>query len=352
MKKSYMVAVGLVIVFTLWMLSGLLTQDTELNADSAKDDQAFSVEVKQLKAQSTPIYLVVQGQSVPNRTIDIRAQTEGVITQIDVIEGTLVEKGAQLLKLDLEDRQAQLEQAQSALSVSQKNLQRISKLATKQYQSDNELEQAKADVKTAEANIARIQLDIKHTTPELPITAFIERLHVEQGDFLRVGDSIASIIETDPLVIEAQVAQQQINHIELGTSAEVMLGTGNKTTAQVRFISPKANEESRTFLVELAVENPNHQLKSGTSARVKFLLRQQLAHYVSAALFSLSSEGEIGIKTVNAANQVVFNQVDIVQSDEKGSWVLGLPETARVIVTGQGFVQAGATVNVVETGDN
>jgi multidrug efflux system membrane fusion protein len=74
------------------------------------------------------------------------------------------------------------------------------------------------------------------------------------------------------------------------------------------------------------------------------------AQFVSPAIFSLDTEGRLGVKTVSAENMVVFHTVDTIQATTEGVWVAGLPETARVITVGQGFVQAGETVKPVAEG--
>ena len=59
---------------------------------------------------------------------------------------------------------------------------------------------------------------------------------------------------------------------------------------------------------------------------------------------SLSPEGRLGVKTVDDEDRVVFNAIEIVRAEIDGIWVTGLPETARIITVGQGFVNAGEIV--------
>ena len=72
------------------------------------------------------------------------------------------------------------------------------------------------------------------------------------------------------------------------------------------------------------------------------------AHYVSPATFTLDADGRIGVKSVGSDNKVEFHQVSLLQSDNEGAWVTGLPDTVRLITTGQGFVDAGNVVTPVE----
>ena len=62
---------------------------------------------------------------------------------------------------------------------------------------------------------------------------------------------------------------------------------------------------------------------------------------------TLDSEGELGIKTVDADGKVIFHRISIAQSGTNGVWITGLPDQANIIVVGQGYVSAGQSVKAV-----
>ena len=59
----------------------------------------------------------------------------------------------------------------------------------------------------------------------------------------------------------------------------------------------------------------------------------------------MGSDGVLGVKTLDGDDKVVLNAVEIIRAQTDGIWVSGLPETARIISIGQGFVSQGETVN-------
>jgi multidrug efflux system membrane fusion protein len=71
------------------------------------------------------------------------------------------------------------------------------------------------------------------------------------------------------------------------------------------------------------------------------------AHRVSPAILTLTDDGKIGVKTVNAENIVEFHAVQIVGDGPDGVWLVGLPERARFITVGQDFVVTGQKVEPV-----
>ena len=54
--------------------------------------------------------------------------------------------------------------------------------------------------------------------------------------------------------------------------------------------------------------------------------------------------GALGVKTVDADDVVRFHEIDVVRAQIEGIWVQGMPEEARIITIGQGFVGEGETV--------
>jgi multidrug efflux system membrane fusion protein len=126
----------------------------------------------------------------------------------------------------------------------------------------------------------------------------------------------------------------------------VTLSTGESVEGRLTYIAPRANEQTRTFDVEIEIDNSDASLRSGMSAKAKISTGEVDAHFLSPALFSLSSDGDVGVKVVDETDKVRFYPVTILQSNTQGAWVDGLPEQVRVITRGQGFVDEGNQVSV------
>lgn len=349
MNRSYTIAFAFIVILVIWMASGLIDSsqtDSAKNESQAKE-ALFSVKVENREAQLTPFYINVQGQSVANREIDLKAQIDGEVTKLLVEEGAFVKEQQLIAQLDLQDFQAQLEEQNALLAARQLEYERLKKLSRQQYQAQSALEQAFANVQASKAAIARIELAISHTQITAPFSGYLQAINVELGDFLKSGNTVASIIDTQILVVEAQVAQQQINKLTLGMTADIELASGDRAKGTVRYIAPQADKQTRTFRVEIAVNNNAQQLRAGVSATVKLLASKINTHYLTPALFVLGQNGEIGVRALSKDNTVEFYPVEILQSDSKGAHVTGLPDSIALIVSGQGFVKAGVKVNPV-----
>nr|WP_136250249.1 efflux RND transporter periplasmic adaptor subunit [Ningiella ruwaisensis] len=348
MRKSYLIAITIAVLFVLWMASGVLFSSDNTTGKSQNVAQAeealFKVAVQSMRAEPIDIFVSSNGQVEPNKVVEVRAQTQGQVMSTPAKEGEPVKEGELLVQLAMEDRQLQLDEQKALLESRSKTLERLARLAKQNYQSESELERARADVKAVEAAIARIELDIARTRITAPFSGILESRLVEAGDYVQTNKAIAILIEPTPLIVSVPVGQHHINRVALGSKVDVALSTGEQVSGTVRYISPRANSSTRTFEVEIEIDNSDSKLKSGMSAKAKIAIDTVDAHYISPALFSLSAEGEIGVKTVDDSDTVRFHEVNILQSDTGGAWVSGLPDTARVIVAGQGFVEDGMKV--------
>lgn len=125
--------------------------------------------------------------------------------------------------------------------------------------------------------------------------------------------------------------------------AEVTFITGETRQGEVTFVGTSASAETRTFLTEIEVANEDGAIPAGVSAEIVIPTGEAQAHFVSPSIVSLNEDGEIGVKTVEDGT-VRFYPIQIVKAELQGVWATGLPDTARIITIGQGFVQAGEEV--------
>ena len=130
-------------------------------------------------------------------------------------------------------------------------------------------------------------------------------------------------------------------------SSASQLATGETVKGRIRYVAPVADEATRTFAVELEVDNSDGALRVGGTAELHIPAEQLLAHRVSPSLLTLDDAGNVGVKIINDEGRVEFVAADIALSSGEGMWLAGLPETTTFITVGQGFVSDGALVNAI-----
>ena len=181
-----------------------------------------------------------------------------------------------------------------------------------------------------------------------PVAAILERRLVERGDFVKVGAAIATLIVNDPLLISGGVSENEIEKVRPGAKATATLNDGRVLDGVVRYVSARANEQTRTFTVEVEVRNPGAKIPAGLSAKVSIPVGSVMAHRLPSALLSLDDQGVLGVKSVNDEGRVVFHEARIERADGDAVWLSSLPDQLKIITRGQGFVQPGEQVRVAD----
>jgi multidrug efflux system membrane fusion protein len=144
--------------------------------------------------------------------------------------------------------------------------------------------------------------------------------------------------------IVAQVTERNVTRLQKGGAAFAVLPNGRTLAGDVRYISKVGRSETRTFRVEVWIDNADGTVLEGLTAELKIPTGSEPAHLVSPALLTLDDKGVMGIKAVSDAGRVVFHPVRILADTPEGIWLGGLPKKLNLITVGQEFVRAGQTV--------
>ena len=349
--KSWLVSAGIAIAISLWLFSGTLDEsDDTVTADSApaeQENRLTSVRVRSLVAEEVTRTVTVNGKTAPARVVELNAETDGRVIEIGTERGDRLDEGELIVRLDERDRSARLAQAVATVKQRELEFDAREELKNESYVSEAQLQEAAAQLEAAKAELSRAQLDIRNMTIRAPFDGALQDRHVEIGDFVKSGDPVATFVDERALIISANVSEFDAKNVHKGATARARLATGEDVEGVIRYVAPVADEATRTFTVELQIDNTAGEFRGGVTAELLIPAETIFAHKVSPALLTLDDEGNLGIKTVNDLGQVEFYQADIAMSSSEGVWIAGLPHTASIITVGQGFVNAGASVNSV-----
>lgn len=207
-----------------------------------------------------------------------------------------------------------------------------------------EIEAARAGVESARAAVASAEREIERLTIAAPFGGLLESDTAELGSLLQPGSLCATVIRLDPIVLVGFVAETEVSRVRLDAAASARLASGETVTGKVVFVSRAADPTTRTFRVEAEVANPDLTLRDGQTAEIEIAAAGTTAHLLPQSALTLSDEGTLGLRTVDAENRVRFVPVALLRDAPNGVWVTGLPDTADVIVIGQEYVTEGVQV--------
>lgn len=355
MKKSYVWAAALAVVVVGWIASGQLGE-TEATAPSTaqktaetkkKEVRLTAVRVKTLEASDQAQELVLLGVTEASRKVTLRAETKGRIVAVPVAEGKPAKRGTTVVRLAMDDRRERLAETKARLNQYRIEYTAAKELALRNFRSKVKLAESQAHLKGAEASLASMELDIRRTALRAPFDGILESRQVEVGDFVDIGDPLATFIDLTPILIVGEVTDRNIGKVKVGAVARARLVTGARVEGRITRVSSVASSSTRTFRVEITIDNPDGSLADGLTAEMRIPSNETRAHRVSSALLTLSDAGKVGIKAVDDKGVVLFYPVEIQSDTPEGVWISGLPERVQVITVGQEFVRPGQIVRMV-----
>lgn len=357
MKGSNLLALGVFAVVAVWMMTGevrsslSVTEESSSVTDSAEhlstlpgneaNDSHVPVQVETLIATEIDRRLVLQGQVLPYRTATLRAETSGRVIELPGRRGQRVSVEQLLLKLSPDDRTVRLLQAKAVLRQRKSELAANESLLAKGLKAKNHVIQSKAHLAVAETELEQVRIELNNTRILAPFAGILEQRKLEIGDFVDRADPIATIVDDSKVLLVAQVSQRNLGSLKLGQQVSAQLISGESLSGRLNYIATVADEETRSYRIEVEVPNPDGERWIGLSSSLEVPVEQLKAHLLSAALLNLNSDGGLTIKTLNTDLQVVAMPVTIIRTETEGVWVSGLPDKVRVITRGQGFYQSG-----------
>jgi len=349
--KSPLIIAGLITLAAVgWIASGQI--GGEAGASAVQKPPAgvpvagalTRVRVQELTAENHSTEIVLRGATEAFRAIDLKVETDGRIAEQLVPEGTEVVAGTPLLQLATDDRVARVKEAEALVAQRQIEQEAAAKLAKNGHRSAMDVAAAEAALQAAEAALEAARIELANTTLLAPFDGVVERHLAKAGAFASRGDPVVRLVELDPLVVVAYANEQEVLAIQPGGAASARLTDGRQLPGAIAYVARSGEPGTRSFRVELHLENGGGALPAGITADVLIAMPPTPAYKVSPAVLVLDEGGRLGVKAVDGADRVIFLPATIVDDEADGIWLGGLPPVLRLIVVGQEFVDVGDTV--------
>ncbi|PTU33068.1 efflux RND transporter periplasmic adaptor subunit [Stenotrophobium rhamnosiphilum] len=347
--RTWSIAAAIIGVLVIWMISGLIFGSSHKSEDQNKPVaekalKRFKVSVRSQNAETVQREVTLNGDTTPDQIVVIASQIEGQVTAIGARKGARVNQGALLARVDPRDSEQRKTRAVAIFKQRELEFEGARRLRETGYVTESEVASRQAALEVARTDIKEIDLHLKNLSILAPVSGVLEQQNIEVGSYVKIGEPVGKLIKIDPLIVSGGVGENDIRYIKVGDSAEAEI-LGRQLKGRVKFVSSLADDKTRTFTVDIAVDNPRGEIPAGLSARIRLSVQNIAAQKIPSSLLTLSDNGAIGVKHV-VDGKVVFTKADIVRSNGDAVWITGVPSTISLITRGQGFVAAGESVDV------
>lgn len=272
-------------------------------------------------------------------------------------EGIRIRAGSPLLYLNTDILRPEYRRADAAYRLALRELERVQSLQKSGAATATELDRAQTEMETAKAAMELARQRLRRAVIRAPIAGIVDRMHVEEGDYVSPGTPVADIVDLSIAKIVFDVPEKDIAYFraEAGKQVTIRLrDSGAAFDGTVTYIGARADRESLTTPMKVSVDNSAGRLHSGQILKAD-ILRRTVAGAIMVPLKSVIAYDEKG--RVRHAVYVVDNKkavrryVEIDLNLLRGEDVLvrdGLAEGELLIVDGQRQVGPGQAVEIVE----
>ncbi|WP_039017044.1 efflux RND transporter periplasmic adaptor subunit [Halocynthiibacter namhaensis] len=323
-------------------------------------ENLVSVVALKSTAQSVENAILLRGETEASRQVVVSAETSGRVISDPIRKGAFVETGQLLCELDPGTRASAVAEAVARVSEARAreieagiNLNAAERLGEGGFASETRVasaqaaqEAALAGIQAAEAGVAAAQKEIERLQIRAPFAGLLESDTAELGTLMQPGAACATVIQLDPVKIVGFVPETDVAKISLGALAGARLTSGRELTGMVSFLSRSSDPQTRTFRVEIEMPNADFSILDGQTAEILIASSGSNAHLMPGSALTLSNDGTLGVRIVDADNIAQFTPVEYIRDTPEGIWLGGLADEVTVIVEGQEYVGNGEKVDV------
>jgi len=313
------------------------------------------------KKQFRP-YIEATGTLNPFEEVSIGAEIDGIIKTVKADEGAAVSRGMLLATIDDVEYSQSVLSAQAAVRQSEATLANIKiefsrkdalykeELVTKQQYDDvsTRLTLAESEVERAKAALSIARQKLAKTRIYAPLTSKIKEKLVSEGDFVKNGARLFTLIQPNPLKLRFSVSERDVGKVKVGqdVSARVDAFQDREFTGKVSIVFPSLEEKTRTLSIEALISDKEKILKPGLFARIILYtggMRDTIVVPNTALLYEGDKiwlyvvEEDMARERVVKLGNKYGDEIEITE---------GVKEGDKVVIAGQQGLSEGAKVSI------
>lgn len=279
MKRKYKLLLYTVLVIAAVLLIVLpkLTSTGKGNDNPGRPGSAAMLNVSAhiTKPETLENEVNTTGTVLANEEVELRSEISGKIIKIFFREGSNVNRGELLVKINDEELRAQLERARYRVKLledreyRQKVLLQREAISREDYDvSLNELNVARSEVELAEAQINKTEI-------KAPFSGRIGLKSVSEGSFVTSSIIIATLQNINPIKIDFSVPEKYSLQVQKGDKVTFSVtGTDEVFSGEIYAVEPKIDPVTRTLKIRAIYQNNAGRILPGSFAGVKLVLKK------------------------------------------------------------------------------
>jgi membrane fusion protein (multidrug efflux system) len=280
--------------------------------------------------------------------VELRPEISGKLISILFKEGTNVNKGELLAKINDADLQAQLKKLNLQYKLSTEKEGRVKGLLDIKGVSQEEYDVAANELQTIEADMDFTRAQIAKTEIRAPFSGKIGLKSVSEGSFVSNANVIASMQQTDVLKIDFSVPEKYAALVKVGDTVKFSVeGITQKMNARVAAIEPRINAQTRNIMIRAIYTNTGGTVYPGAFAKVELITDKKQSFMIPTEALIPEMKGN-KIFVVKNGKAMPLKVETGERNDAKVEILSGLNAGDTVITTGIMSLKPETNVKIIQ----
>ena len=311
------------------------------------ESSALPVSGYLIRPQEMENKIRVTGSVQANESLELKSEISGVIEGIFFEEGQAVKQGDLLVKLNDDDLQAQKERLQYNKKLFEDNEFRQRTLLEREAISIEEYEIALTELRTSEADIKLLEVQIGRTEITAPFDGVVGLRNLSIGTYITPANVIANLYSINPAKIEFSIPARYTGQV--GRGDEILFsieGTTEQYRGEIYAVEPQIDPNTRSLRLRALAPNSEEQLLPGQFARIEVIL-ERLENAIMIPSIAITPEATRQYVFVANNGKVDLRYIETgVRTDQLVQALSGLSEGDTVLTTGIMQARPGMAIEV------
>jgi membrane fusion protein (multidrug efflux system) len=286
------------------------------------------------------------GTTVANESVDLTASVSEIVSNVGFQDGDFVEQGRILVEITNTSEASRLAEAQANVDDAKRQMSRLQNLSNSNLVADNELDQARTNLETANARLEGVLVDMDDRLVRAPFSGFLGFRNVSEGTLLTPGMVITTLDDVSVIKLDFTIPEVYLAEVGVGQeiTARSIVYKDKQFSGVINVVGSRIDPVPRGVSIRAQLDNPDLRLRPGMLMTVALALNEERVLVVPERSV-IASQGQQFVYTVGAENRVFRVSVGLGRRrDGLVEITEGLQVGDQVISEGVIRVRPGLTV--------
>lgn len=345
MKYSLIAVLFLAVLFTVWRIAG-----TTPSSDPRRQNAAL-VQIEPVAHETVKYTLILNGDALPIQQATIYSKVPGTLEHIYVDMGDRVEVNQMMALIDTTELAQTFQQTTATYQNATLTYRRMKELSEQNLVSRQDLDNAEAAMKVAQANYDGARTRLGYARITAPFSGYITRRFLDAGGSVTANNvTLFTLMDLDAMKVILNVLEKDVPKIKIGKEAVITVDAypDKQFQGTIARFSNALDLSTRTMAIEVDILNKDHLLKPGMFATVVIFVEEH-PNAMTVPTQALLHDERGSFLFIAQGNTAKRRDVTIgIEQNARTEILSGVADSDSIVTTGQQFLRQGTPVTIVK----